>query len=527
MAEHRTSSSDDLRDALQAARPGDTISVFAGPYDRRCELRNLRATLAQPLLIRAGDQQWISGGQIPNPNWGLGTPATDSPGSPSFAHFAFIAFRDCSYVVIEGLKLQDFWPSIFYFQNCDHITIRGCALRDGTYAIFAKGEKTSYLLIEGNSWHQDSSRGHLLWTQIDWVEAHGDEGGHGTFRYFNGGFLAAKKIRGNVIVRRNLIADAYNGIHMKFDDAAPSDPTLAPSLNANVYIYENAFVRNRDNPIEPEVCAHNWHVRHNRLVDCHGWFSFDGVTGGYWYLYGNTGQFRSRQGLPNMSAHTMGRVLKLSYQKDPRDVDSERTASLPWYVFNNSWYLRCPIIGGANGTLPSGGTLGQPVEGPDFVANLAFFNNAFVWCDLVQDGPWVCELVELIRNFDAARSAGTTFDYDICDRPDYFDYFRNLGRGETNGLLATEPIFVDGWGGQFDPAPQSAARDTGWVGAVGQPGTSDADIRMQGNGKLNRGAVQDYGLIRVPALEAQADRLLTEFGSPSVPPLPDEDDLRG
>src|SRR5262245_10715597 len=43
-------------------------------------------------------------------------------------------------------------------------------------------------------------------------------------------------------------------------------------------------------------------------------FPFDGVAGGYWYYYGNTGVFDSRQGRFHRDHHTMGRVLKLSYE---------------------------------------------------------------------------------------------------------------------------------------------------------------------------------------------------------------------
>src|SRR5262249_51296602 len=155
-----------------------------------------------------------------------------------------------------------------------------------------------------------------------------------------------KRIVGNVVVRGNKIKDAYNGVRMKADKDDPS------TINANIHVYGNEFTRIRDNPIEPEVSAYNWNVRHNQLVDCHAWFSFDGVTGGFWYFYGNTSTFTSRQGPANTFGHTMGRVLKLSYESKPRSEDSERVPCKPWYVFNNSWHLRCPVVGGANPIVP-------------------------------------------------------------------------------------------------------------------------------------------------------------------------------
>ena len=116
-----------------------------------------------------------------------------------------------------------------------------------------------------------------------------------SFRYFNGGFLSAKGIAGKVVVRGNRIRDAFNGVRMKADRA---DPGQSPRLNADVHIVENDFVRIRDNPVEPEVFAYNWHVRHNRILDCHAWFSFDGVTGGFWYFYGNPAIFAAGRGPP-------------------------------------------------------------------------------------------------------------------------------------------------------------------------------------------------------------------------------------
>src|SRR5207253_10247584 len=153
------------------------------------------------------------------------------------------------------------------------------------------------LLIEDNEWQQDDSPEHRLWSTRDLERAHVNEGSDGRFRYFNGGFFSSKGIPGKVMLRRSRIMDAFNGIRMKAS-ASPLTVERLSTINASVYVYDNDFVRIRDNPIEPEVSAYNWHVRQNRLLDCHAWFSFDGVTGGYWYFYGTTGYSRIRQGPP-------------------------------------------------------------------------------------------------------------------------------------------------------------------------------------------------------------------------------------
>jgi len=300
--------------------------------------------------------------------------------------------------------------------------------------------------------------------------------------------------------------DAFNGVRMKGLEASSKPQPPMSVVNADVHIYDNDFIRIRDNPIEPEESAWNWHVRHNRLVDCHAWFSFDGVRGGYWYFYGNTGRFETRQGEPGQPAHTMGRVLKLSYEARPPEDGATGMPSEPWFVFNNSWHLRCPIVGGANPTLPDYG------EGPDFTAKLDFFNNAFVWCSQTRDGAWVCEDVEMIRNLALAREDGTIFDYDICDRPAFFEELRRQGRREVNGLLATRPIFTNAAAGNFGLASGSEARRTGIVRAVAVDGAEkEAKLRPQRDDTLNRGALQEYGLIEVPELEARSAALLDEL----------------
>jgi hypothetical protein len=513
MADRIVRTAADLHDACAAAQPGDVIRVHARSYPgpTPAKLQNVKGTAARPLVICAADDGWISGAAAPDPLWGEQPPAIDAPSKPSTEDFGFLVIIDCAHVVIEGLKLREFWPSILSIKHSHHLTIRNCTFRHGTYAIFAKSDrdapgKTSHLLIEGNEWQQDDSPEHALWTRIDWARAHGDEDSDGLFRYYNGGFLSTKGIAGQVVVRGNRIMDAYNGVRMKGQET-PSGTEPPRHVNADVHIFDNDFIRIRDNPIEPEASAWNWHVRHNRLVDCHSWFSVDGVRGGYWYIYGNTGRFDSRQGEPGQPAHTMGRVLKLSYAANPPEDGMPAVPDAPWYVFNNSWHLRCPIVGGANPTLSAFG------EGPDFTANLDFFNNAFTWCSPVRDGAWVCQPIEMLRHFDLANSPGTTFAHDICDREDFFAELARQGRPEANGIPAKRPIFRNAPAGNFALATGSEAQGTGWVRSVCTNPEIEVSLRPQADATLNRGALQDYGLIQVPDLEAQADALLAEIGA--------------
>src|SRR5262245_22036141 len=346
---HPAKNASDFQKACRRAEPGDTITLTPGTYRSSTKLQ-----ARSNVTILPGAPGWIDGGLTPTPTKDSSLRSTP-PKKPTTEEKAFLIIIDCSDIVLDGLCLKNFWPNIVLIKNSRNITIRNCQMKGGTYAIFAKGkaaddpdDDSMGYLIEGNCWQQDDTADHKLWTQFDWAEAHGGEGGEGSRNYFNGAFFGAKAIRGGVIIRGNTITDAYNGIRMKAANERPTPDTL-PRLNADVHIYENLFLRIRDNPIEPEYYALDWHVRHNRLIDCHTWFSFDGVGGGYWYFYGNTGGFTSRQGPSADERHTMGRVLKLSYEQlDNPGSGTNTMPTRPWYVFNNSWYLRCPLIGGNN-----------------------------------------------------------------------------------------------------------------------------------------------------------------------------------
>jgi hypothetical protein len=366
--------------------------------------------------------------------------------------------------------------------------------------------RAHHYVIENNHWQQDTSSDHKLWTFLDWAQSHGGEGSDGRYRYFNGAFFGGKGIAGDVVIRGNIVRDAYNGVRLKAADTGKAISGL-PRLNANVHIYGNDFIRIRDNPIEPEAYALDWHVRHNRLRDCHSWFSVDGVAGGYWYFYGNIGWFTSRQGLPSHAHHTMGRVLKLSYESYVDPGSRSDVPSAPWYVFNNSWHLRCPIIGGSD---PGAS---WATEGPDFTAKLAFFNNAMQWCDPEAHRERVCEMTDMVMNFDWASSSGVLFDHDICSRTDFKRFFAPQGgMGEPNGIAATRRIFCDARAGDFTLAPLSEALGTGLRQDLATSAGAAASIEPAADGSLNRGACQSYGLTSVPALECEPARLVAAFG---------------
>jgi hypothetical protein len=531
----------DLQQACVTVGAGDVIVVHPGRYITRSLMSGKQGSLAAPITIRFAGGGWIACETRADFRWRepyVGddrAPWDDAPPRARSGDFAFLQIIGCSHVHVEGLAVRGAWPTIFYIENSTHVAIRDCVLEGGIYAVFAGGSVTSHLLLDGNSWRQDTSLGHDLWSRIDWREAHGGEGAGGRYRYFNGGFLSARRIVGHVVVSNNRISDAYNGVRMKGDLANPD-------RNAHVHIFDNLFLRIRDNPIELEGHATDWHVRHNRLLDCHSWFSVDGATGGHWYFYGNLASFVSRQGLAPSAggdpaaSHTMGRVLKLSYQTtkvgapDP-ESSSHGTPTLPWFVAHNSFDLRCPIIGGASPADPPDG------EGPDFTANLTFAANAFSFADAPSTDRWTVVAIDPrdgspippIRNFDFGRSKSVTFDGNLwhCGTswPDYRMSATNAPSCfEARGVATTMPLFAPDTaqavlGAEairaFRLAPGVVAEAEKLVITAANGDT--AGVAVGTDGRVLRGAVQSYGLARIPKLEEGATTIIAEIlgGRPS------------
>lgn len=530
MAIYRVKDCAELQYACDNAVAGTIIEIVPGLYPEISRMQDVRGTQQDPVIIRPASRGWIRGGKSPDYRWRMAlgggydednpAPQDDPPPRPSALDFAFLQLIDCEFIHIQDLEIKDCWPSILFIQRSHHLKISGCRLEGGTNAIFAKEINTSHILIEDNSWQQDTSPGHDLWTCIDWVESHGGESGTGTARQFNGGFFSTKDIAGNIVIRKNKISDAYNGIRCKANYANRVLKRGRYS-NSNIHIYDNDFERIRDNPIEPEGFAFNWHIRHNRLTDCHSWFSFDGVGGGYWYFYGNVGSFKTRQGLSPLcggkfdAPHTMGRVLKLSYQSTAPGNESgelSRVPEFPWYVINNSFFLRCPIIGGANPHIPVSG------EGPDMTANLNFINNAFAFAPLTPC-DWTVVPIEPIRNFSFAHSSNVRFDYSLWSWCPPYLYAPNGSAGtwfERSGIKSTSQVFQFAHPVVTRPADfKLAARSSGLSSAslqvVERPQGRADEAKKNKNGKLHRGAWQDYGLTSFKRLEAEARRITREL----------------
>ncbi|MGO8095991.1 right-handed parallel beta-helix repeat-containing protein [Rhizobium leguminosarum] len=355
---------DRIYDDMRSLRPGATLTLEGGRYATPLVLSSVSGSQQQPVVIH-GNGAVIDGGEpyedyrkIANRLSAVQEANGRFPGIYYVADNAALVLRNCQWVVIEDLNFEGCWPTAIYLDNCQHITLRRLHIRGSTIAIGAAGPYTRHLLIEECDWIQDlQSHGEAdlatirescavnaeldpgncrLWRKISWAQVHGniedtesrvdvekDERG------FDGDFFRAWTIAGYVVLRNNIILDAFNGIHF-FNDAADS---TVEDFCRNIVIENNWFVRIRDNAIEAEDYAWNWTVRGNRFVDCYMPFSLEMRRSGYFYIYGNLGWNQHRPG-PDDDGRNFGQLFKFPKQHE---------AVGPHYVFNNSWMLRGPI----------------------------------------------------------------------------------------------------------------------------------------------------------------------------------------
>lgn len=352
---------------LSALHAGQALKLEAGGYFLPLVVSGKSGTQEAPIVIGGDDGARLGPGQTyrdfrrtANELSAVQEAGGGYPGVYYLADNAALVLRDCQWLVIEDLFLDGCWPTAVYIDNCQHITLRGLDIRGGTFAIGATGRNTRHLLVEDCTWIQDINDGgendiasihrhdrlmtnepgvgSALWNEIDWEDVHRnwqeDDGKRvdidADHRGYDGDFFRAWTIAGYVIIRNNVIADAFNAVHF-FNQAAISEVT---KFSRNVLIENNWFIRIRDNAIEPEDYAWNWTIRHNKFIDCYGPFSFEMHSSGYFYIYGNLGWNRHKPG-PLHDDHTTGQLFKFP----EAHVDAG-----PHYVFNNSWILRSPIV---------------------------------------------------------------------------------------------------------------------------------------------------------------------------------------
>ncbi|HET7096033.1 MAG TPA: hypothetical protein VFJ68_01495 [Casimicrobiaceae bacterium] len=569
------SSMDEFRAAAARATPGSIIRIAAGTFamtadDPLVRIKGLQGSPDRPIVIQgtrgaAGSRPTIiDGGRSIDATLGMierfrqpegRTPELDALIRESQyrtrAAVNCLALEDAAYLVIEEFTIRNCWPTAVIFLSSHHITLRANTIVGSTYAIFlARG--SDHFVVEDSIWTQDDSgytadesgysgrydtkpKPGRMWDTVPWGVSH-----HGSRAYLNGSLISSFDTRGDIIVRHNIIRNAYNGVRISAKNCKQ------PQCNVNVEIYDNDFQFNRDNPVEPETQAINWWIHHNRIYDAHGWFSLDGVGGGPVYIWGNVGWFDdkpARECIPAMwaadrtlqadgsyaptaengcSRSRTGKVIKLG--------PGETELSEPIYVFNNSWYVRAPVVDGG-------------------VGKFRVWNNATLFCDPNAIAPGMCVAeYETEKNCVQAPpgttdgvpnrfplgldrvpfvdcigvNPGDSGSHGISNHPDYPDKLAALGY-PVSGFHG-DPGFVNGTKGDFRLRSDSLARGKGCTviraadGSLACPelpgpapdiGAFQGDALVEGPDYLHRG--DDRPRIMKATWRKNADSMLLEI----------------
>jgi hypothetical protein len=516
------SSLDELRQALERATPGSVIRLAAGTYpifadDPSFRIKGVQGLPDRPIVIQGtrgtGETARltiIDGGRRLDDTLALDE-RFRRPGGRHELHDLIMErqyrtvhaincflFEESAHLVIEELTVRNCWPTSFLFLSSQYVTLRANTIVGSTYAFFVD-RHSDHFLVEDNVWTQDDSgyaaaesgasgrveltpKPGRMWDTIPWGVAH-----HGSRAYLHGGLIGSFGTAGSIVVRRNIVRNAYNGVRIR------ATRCERPPCNVNVEIYDNDFQFIRDNPVEPEDQAANWWIFHNRIYNGHGWISLDGVSGGPIYVFGNVGWFDDKPSrrcvqsdwagdqtihpgvryVPTSenecSRSRAGKVLKLG--SGPVELKE------PIYIFNNSWYVRAPVFAGGR-------------------SKVRAWNNAIAFCDPNALVPGLC-----IADFDTqiacvhspaggADPFANRFPVDL-DRVPFIDCFAPSPGDESSHSISNhpdfpvklaeagypfrgwhgDPGFVNALAGDFRLRPDSLARGRGCVVTRAQDGS--------------------------------------------------------
>ncbi|MBL8839776.1 MAG: hypothetical protein JNL66_26205 [Alphaproteobacteria bacterium] len=446
-----------LREALGKAQPGDVVRLLPGEhrYFEPATLMRRSGAPGKPIVIRAERGAIVRGyaGPVPHLEWNL----------PDGKDWAFLRIIDSDHVRLEDVYFAECWPMAVFAEGSSHLTFSNCTGVGGTF-LFVVRDRPPYgrvreIVVDGCSWAQDPR----IWANIPWKWIHDNDR---LYNYLDGGILGTGDIVGDVDFTNNLVADCYNGLVV---DISPEFRRISGNYaqtNRNFHIAHNTFERVRDNPIEPEWHAFNWHIHHNTFVDCHSWFSLDNVRGGWWTIYANRGYFRSRPGSAIGDGHSIGEAFKLTDAKQPPEFGRV-------FVFNNSFRMRAPMFGNANDDED------DPNKRFYEFRNWTVADNAFEWCGPADGGARpVCQ--GPVDPFEpGVRFPGETrFDRTLTNAPRWQQQLAAHGQAERAHRYVGAPIFAAGGGGDFALVGEAAHLGAAGALAIVYPDGSEHTLRV-------------------------------------------------
>lgn len=419
-----------LADVFSCVRPGDILQLLPGMYwppilynedtptPPVCKPIKLVDTCGKPdvpITIRGMGAATILNG-------GLGGVPHDSM-LPEMKHFAFFKLAGCSWIEFENLTVHSCWPTFLYIEDSSYITLRGVRATDSRYLLYARGQATHHVLVEDCHWRQDPTSS--MWRDLLWLDSKLKR-----YFYYNGGIFGSLGISGSVVIRRNVMCDTFNGLRLKTDKGKHD------VQNFNLEVYENEFVRTRDNPVEPERGAVNWWIHHNRIKNAHAWFSLDEVAGGFWYYFANVGYITDKPG-NCLDPNRGGKVYKYD--------EGGAMPEYPVFAFNNSYWLCASLIKSGtttylthrdNAVLFANGTQYPGETEEERPCPMPLANE--------KGEPYECSGDDRFSGtFKPAKGwdGNVTFDYDLCNLP--LPPELKAGGQEASGYFGSKAQFRD------------------------------------------------------------------------------------
>jgi len=434
---------------IQNVEPGTIVKFQEGVYTNPLQIEGKAGTSRAPIILRGTPGVVFDGGVTSEEYEPIATELSWANSPPRYpglyddASDAFIKIYNSNNIIIEGITFRRFWPTIIYFCNSTNLHFNQLNMTDGTFAIYGEGDDSKSILVENCHWLQDVTQ-KRLWFYEGWMALHGDDPNVNGARAFDGAFFRTRNIAGEVTIRHNNVLHAANGVHM-FNREKDKDKKRV-GLNNNVQIYNNYFGYIRDNAIEPERRAINWWIHGNRIENCHKAFSFSLDTAGYFYIFGNTIWSNSMPGVGYES--TGGALFKMNKKYE--------CSSGPFYVFNNSFFLRCCYI--------------KKGKVKDFL----HCNNAIAFCDSEdEENMRFCEN----KSFFGSSESGFTSDWESLNIQFDNDLYWHHGfpfepkyakYGVTNPTV-DDPLFISPKQGNMRIHDGSRAKNGGRLVTISLP----------------------------------------------------------